>query len=350
MHDSSNYFSGDAGGGAYSHIVLSSRARLARNIAGLQFPHRLYQDDIAPIAGSINSFMAESQYRGNISLYWMRDLTPMDKRLMREVNLITSEMETSSISGIAIDQTDGFSVLINEEDHLRIQVIMPGLQLVDAYRKADCVDDELNRFTDYSFDEELGYLTSCTSNLGTALRISVLVHLPVLTMKNRITELIPEQSRKNIEVRGTFNNNRKTLGCIYQIFNKKSLGLSEIDIIESVDGFMGYVIEQEDTERDRYLNDNRLEVEDRVWRSLGLLLHARKLTYSEAMEHLSNLRLGVILAIIKNVDIGHINRIMVGIQLAHLQEWSRTFFSKPIEGDICRAGYIREELRNPEAF
>lgn len=334
--------------GPFSHIVLSSRLRLARNMQSVPFPGRLTADESYPIRGAVERFAAESRFRGHVSVIDLRDVDANEKRFLRERNIITYEMEVADNTLVALNNTDDFSILVNEEDHFRIQVIRPGLQLMDVYKTADAVDSELNRFVPYAFSDELGFLTACTSNLGTGLRVSVLLHLPVITMKNGVQELIPEDRRNRIEIKGTIGKSSKTLGCLYQLSNRVSLGLSEIDIIESVDEVVNRILEKEDNRRDEYYSESRAELEDIVWRSYGTLRYSRRISYIEAMDHLSNVRLGIVLAIIRNMDVKTVNDIMVNIQWAHLQRHYALLFKSTGECDEYRADYMRKLLQSFE--
>jgi protein arginine kinase len=335
--------------GPLSHIVLSSRVRLARNMKSVPFPNRMAGDESFPVRDAIERFARESAFRGNVTIIDLQNVESSEKRFLRERNLITYEIEVSDNSLVAVNTTDDFAVLVNEEDHFRIQVIRPGLQLVEAYRMADRVDTELNRFVPYAFSDELGFLTACTSNLGTGLRVSVMLHLPVITMKNRMSELIPGDKKSAVELKGTIGPSSKTLGGLYQLSNRVSLGISEVDIIETLDEVLGRIVETEDSLRDELFSQSRLEIEDRIWRSMGLLLHARRLTYIESMDHISNLRLGIIMAVLKNMDVKVVNDLMVNIQWAHLQRHYNLLFKSTNECDEYRADYIRKTLHHYEA-
>lgn len=334
--------------GPFSHIVLSSRVRLARNMVSVPFPGRLHADELYPVNSVIERFARDSEYRDRVGIIDLKGVDANERRFLRERNIITYEMEVSENSMVAADTRDDFSILVNEEDHFRIQVIRPGLQLLDAYKTADRVDTELNRFVNYAFSEELGFLTACTSNLGTGLRVSLLLHLPINAMKNRVNDLIPAEKKNVVELRGTIGQSSRTLGSLYLLSNRISLGPSEVDIIETVDEVLGRVLEAEDTGRDEYMSGSRSELEDKIWRSYGALSFARRLSYIEAMEHLSNVRLGIILAIIRNIEVKAVNDLMVSIQWAHLQRYYDQFFKSTGECDEYRAEYIRKTVQSFE--
>jgi protein arginine kinase len=334
--------------GPFSHIVLSSRARLARNMANVPFPSRMVGDDAYPVRDVIRRFAGESSFRDHVAIIDLQGIDSGEKRFLRERNVITYEIEVSDNSLVAVDNIEDYTILVNEEDHFRIQVIRPGLQLMEAYRTADRVDTELGRFVPYAFSDELGYLSACISNVGTGLRVSTLMHLPVITMKNRMADLIPEDKKNAVEIKGTIGPSSKTLGGLYQLSNRVSLGISEVDIIETLDDVLGRIMGTEDALRDELFSLSRLEAEDRIWRSMGILLHARRLTYIESMDHMSNLRLGIIMAVLRNMDLKVVNDLMVNIQWAHLQRHHNILFKSTNECDEYRADYIRKTLHQYE--
>lgn len=333
--------------GPYSDIVLSSRVRLARNFDGLPFVRKMMNDDFLRLRAGLERFAAESGYRGTI-LADLNKISNNEKRYLRERNIITYEMEISDLSHVVINETEDFTIMVNDEDHVRIQVIKPGLQFQQSYLQADRVDDELNRFIPYAFSPNLGYLTSCPSNLGTGLKVSAILHLPVLTLFNKIPQIMPKIKKVGINLTGTTGDGIKTIGSIYQIYNRVTLGISEVDIIELLDGLVNKILELEDSSRDKYISESRIEAEDLVWRSSGILSNARKISYTEAIEHLSNLRLGVILAVIKNTGLNFINDLMVNIQWSHLQKDCGVIFSNVEECDEYRAVYLRNSLQKGE--
>lgn len=331
--------------GPHSDTVLSSRARLARNMHTLPFPNRIEDHEYDIIKSAEKRFAAESTYAPGLTILDLDGMDILEKRLLRERNLITYEMEVSENSSVILGKDHSFAILVNEEDHFRIQVIRPGFQLMEAFREADRVDSELNRFVPYAFTNELGYLSACPSNLGTGLKISAMLHLPILTLNGRMNELSASLKKSNVEVKGTMGHNSKPPGAIYQISNRSSLGVSEIDIVETMDGHVSRLIEHEDHERDIAISNDRLELEDMIWRSYGILKYSRKLGYVESVDNLSNVRLGIILAVIRNNTLADINDIMVKVQLSHLQHTAGREFASSSESDEFRAEYTRNRLK-----
>ena len=326
--------------GPKNDIVISSRIRLARNMHTVSFPGNLEDNEIDNIRSISEKFINESEFRNDLSIIELNGIEKDEKRLLRERNLITQEMEDSIISSVIINSNEDFQIFVNEEDHFRIQIIRPGLQLMEAYRIADRVDNELNRFVVYSYSDDYGYLTTCPTNLGTGLKVSVILHLPVLSLRRKVLSIMPKVKKRNAEMKGIIGENNISPGCLYQISNKVSLGVSEVDIIELMDEIVNNVFELEDRARDEYVSKSRLDIENKVWRSYGLLKYSRKISYTEAMENISNVRLGIILGIITKIEINFLNDLMVNIQYSHLLKNFGINNVKINEVDEIRAEYI----------
>ena len=320
--------------------ALSTRVRLARNIIGVPFPHMQNSHEASLVISlfekQVNLIGKKKQF-----LVKLNELDGSQKRFLRERNIITLEMEMSNRSAVLFEENGNFSVLINEEDHVRIQVIRPGLQLREAFEDANRIDDELGAFLPYAFSYDLGYLTACPSNLGTGMKLSVMLHLPALTLQKAIPGLAIKLKNEGALLKSTVENSMRSPGSIYNLANKISLGLSEIDIMELMDGVVSRLIYSEDEARDELMSHSKNEIEDIVWRSFGLLSSARRMTYSEAMEHLSNVRLGIILAFLKGIPLTKINNLMVDIQWEHLQKISDCSFHGMTQADEARAELLR---------
>ena len=327
--------------GPYSDIVLSTRVRLGRNISGIRFPHRQDDDDVNLIKSISENFVIKSDFSNSVILYDLKDIDNNDRRFLRERNIITSEMEVSDNSFVIIEGDENFNIMVNEEDHFRIQVIMPGFQILEAYQLADRVDDELNKFSTYAYSDDFGYITVCPSNLGTGLRVSTMLHLPTITVLDKMGEVYKIVEEAGAKIRGTLGVGSKTFGCMYLISNRISLGMSEVDILEEIDKVSGRVIEMESEARDNCISEKGNQLEDTIWRSYGVLKYTRSMSYTEAMDHLSNIRLGVILSIIKDIELQEINDSMVNVQLSHLQKIANRVFRDSQECDNFRASYLR---------
>lgn len=332
--------------GPRNDIVLSTRVRLGRNAGYVPFVDSMEDGDFDTIKGIVKSFISQTPAGENTCCFNINELDLHEKRLLLEKNIITSEMENSEKSLVLINNTDDFTILVNDSDHFRIQVIRPGFQLFDTYKDADSVDDALNSVVKYAFSDSYGYLAPDPVNLGTGLKVSVILHLPVLTLQKRIGESIHYIRDNGFHISGTLGNTGRVTGGLYLVNNRKYLGMTEVDLIETADDIINRIIKLEDDSRDEFFTVSRNELEDSVWRSLGILLYARRLNYVEAVEHLSRVRLGVVMSIIKNYNIVTINDLMVKIQWAHLQEYFGLRFKSIIDSDDYRAVFLRTELKN----
>ncbi|HQO00802.1 MAG TPA: ATP--guanido phosphotransferase [Spirochaetota bacterium] len=330
--------------GPSGDIVLSTRVRLARNIPSLNFPHRQSRTEFSLIRSIIERFAAESIFRDNVRILEVHALADDDRRFLRERNLITSELETAQYGIAVVDSEEEFVIMVNEEDHFRIQVIEPGFQLMKAYQLADRVDNELNRFVAYAYSNEFGYLTACPSNIGTALKASVMLHLPLISLANIVLDAVKLLREKKIDIKGVVGEGTDTVGNIFIIANQTSLGVSEVDIIERVDEAARILIDMEDERRDAILGNSGLAVENLVWRSYGVLKYSRSVSYIESINHLSHMRLGIVLSCIKNIDLYKINDLMVNMQWSHLQRIAGKVFISVEECDVFRAEYLKQVL------
>ncbi len=330
--------------GPYGDVVLSTRVRLARNLAAVRFPHRQDESDANLIKSIARRFTTDSAFSDNLSMVELPSLDAADKRFLRERNIITGEMENSANSYVIINSDENFVIMVNEEDHFRIQVIKPGFQIMETYSLADKVDDEMNKFVSYAYSDDFGYLTTCPSNVGTGLRVSTMLHLPTLTIMRSIPDVIRVVRDYNADMKGTVGDGTKTVGSMYQVSSRVSLGKSEVDILEELDEVTTMLIEMEGEARDDYLSQYGKQLEDRIWRSYGLVKYSRILNYLDAMDHLSNIRLGIILSILKNIELHKINDLMVNVQWSHLQRIAQRAFPEGPECDGYRADYLRSQF------
>lgn len=331
--------------GPRNDIVLSTRIRLGRNAGFIPFPESMNDSDFELIQGITESFISRTSIGENTICFNLNELDLHEKRLLLEKNIITGEMETSERCLILINNVRDFTILVNDSDHFRIQVIKPGFQLYDTYKDADAVDDALNSVVKYAFSDNYGYLTPDPAHIGTGLKVSAILHLPVLTLQKRIGESISFVRETGFQISGTLGNSGRVIGGLYLLSSRKYLGMSEVDVIESADDIINRIIKMEDDARDEYFTISKRELEDSAWRSLGVLLYARRINYVEAVEHFSRIRLGVIMSVIKDYDLKRINDLMVRIQWAHLQEHFGIRFKSIINSDDYRAAFLRDELK-----
>ncbi len=327
-------------------VVISSRIRLARNLKDIPFPNRLSENDAKDIVKKVeDAFYSvpymEEQYK-TVYLWQSDDISNMahlEKHLISK-KLISNKNEAAFILG----KDETVSIMLNEEDHIRLQSITGGLNLKEAYEYTNKLDDLLEEKLDYAFDEKLGYLTSCPTNLGTGLRASVMIHLPALTINKEIAGLLKGLTQVGMTIRGLFGEGSQGDGNIYQISNQVTLGLSEEEILTNLTGVINQIINQERLTRDNILNKKKYELEDKIFRSVGILKSAIILTSREALNLLSNVRLGVEMGIIKDVDKTILNKLLVDIQPATIQKNSKEMLTDK-QRDLKRAELVKDSLK-----
>ncbi|MEN9406627.1 MAG: hypothetical protein RLZ12_911, partial [Bacillota bacterium] len=235
------------------------------------------------------------------------------------------------------------SIMINEEDHIRIQTLFPGLQLSKAWEKASQVDTLLEKNLTYAFDNRFGYLTGCPTNVGTGMRASVMIHLPALAMTDQLEKLLPAITQVGLAVRGIYGEGSDVLGQLYQVSNQVTLGQTEEEILEKLTGVIEHMIGHEHAARRKIQETAGLRLEDRIFRSYGLLLNARVMGSKEAMDKLSDLRLGISLGLLTGLSINVTNELMVMVQPGFLQQHAKTTLEAE-QRDVRRALLIRERL------
>jgi protein arginine kinase len=328
-------------------VVLSSRIRLARNLKNAPFPNKLDEEEGKDIVKNVEDAFYSSPYTEEkfktIYLWQNEDIineSYFEKHLISK-RLISNKKEAAFI----VDEDETVSIMINEEDHLRLQAITGGLNLKEAFNYINKLDDLLEERLDYAFDEKLGYLTSCPTNLGTGLRASVMLHLPALTANNEIVGLLNALTQVGMTIRGLYGEGSRAEGNLYQISNQTTLGLSEEEILTNLAGVINQVINRENMAREMILSKNRYEIEDKIFRSIGILKSAVMLSSKECLNLLSNVRLGVEVGIIKDVDKNTLNKLLVDIQPASLQKATREkLFDK--QRDLNRAALVKDRLKN----
>lgn len=334
--------------GPSADVVMTTRVRLARNLPSLPFGSKMDEADISTLESIVHQAVVTSKYFENAQFVSLKDCSSDDRRFLRERDIITHEMELNNNSSVVFDHRQQYSILVNEEDHIRIQVIKPGLQMLPAFKLADEIDDELNKYISYAFTDDFGFLTTCPSNVGTGLRVSAMLHLPMLTAAKNMGEVIKLVREYQAQLKGIVHDATKTVGSMYIISNKATLGKSEIDIIEEIDKVVSLIVDLENEARDEYYQHHKDVLEDMVWRSYGIVTFSRSMSYAEAIEHLSLIRLGVVLSIIKNIELSVINDLMIHIQLSHLQKFAGRQFAGSEEGDAFRAAYLRKKFEDKE--
>lgn len=330
--------------GPDSDIVISSRVRLARNLKDIPFPHLLSERKALEIVELVyDAFKSNDILAKDSKLYLMKDLSFNDRQLLVEMHLISPDLASSEKGAVIVSSDKTFSIMINEEDHIRIQVIFPGLSTESAYEMAGKIDDVLEESLEFAFDEKLGYLTACPTNVGTGIRASVMLHLPVLTMMKQTDRMFSTMAQLGLVVRGIYGEGTDAKGNLYQISNQITLGKTEEDIIEGLNSVVKQIIASERQARRNLKGEDRVKLEDRILRSYGILTNARLLSSEEAMTHLSNVRLGIDLGIIKNLKPEEVNRLFMISGPAYIQKLNSQDLP-PFERDVKRASFIREKL------
>lgn len=284
----------------------------------------------------------------NYNFTRIRDLNPREQLVYVEEHLISPSMlETKDKSSFLLKDDEKATIMINEEDHIRIQTLAPGLNLKESWEQCSLIDDELERKLDYAYDEKWGYLTACPTNVGTGLRASVMLNLPCVSMTGNINTIMEGLRKVGLTVRGLYGEGSEALGYLYQVSNQTTLGQSEEEIIDKLNRVINQIISRERNTRNYLKRKNPLKLEDKIFRSFGTLAHSRIIGSKEAMEHLSNVRLGWAMGLIKNNNFKDIVKLMIDIQPAKIQKKFNEEMTEE-ERDIARAGMIREFILNME--
>ncbi|WP_121610337.1 protein arginine kinase [Mesobacillus foraminis] len=332
--------------GPDSDIVLSSRIRLARNLSEINFPTLATNEESGKVIETIEERISKGPAPGfgKMELLKMDDIKPLQKRVLVEKHLISPHLAENSPHGaFLLSENEEISIMINEEDHIRIQCLFPGLQLSEALEAANLIDDWLEENINYAFNEHYGYLTSCPTNAGTGLRASVMMHLPGLVLTRQMNRILPAINQLGLVVRGIYGEGSEALGNIFQISNQITLGKSEEDIVEDLNSVVSQLIAQERSARGALQKTSNIQLEDRVFRSYGTLAHSRIIETKEAANCLSDVRLGIDMGYIKDIPRNILNELMILTQPGFLQQYAGGPLS-PDERDIRRAALIRERI------
>ncbi len=330
----------------YSNIVISSRIRLARNLNNFNFMPKISDEDKINVAEEVASALNSTGKGNEFQFFDLENLSKRERSILMERHLISRELiENTGRRGVAFNDDESLSVMINEEDHIRLQSLRGGFSLQQAYETIDKLDDQLAGILDYAYDPELGYLTSCPTNVGTGIRVSVMMHLPALVMTRSIEKAFRAIHDLRLAVRGFYGEGTEALGEIYQISNQITLGRSEQELIDDLKAVIEELAVYETRAREKLITNDRFRLEDRVWRSYATLKNARVLFPDEAMQLLSGIRLGMDMKILPSITPEMLNKIFLFSQPAHLQQIIKEDL-KPKERDIARANYVREQFKD----
>ena len=335
------------GTGPESDIVISSRIRLARNVEGYPFLPQLTREKRTELEARLREKISAVRIPSNGAITYLNlnETPPIDRHFLVERHLISREhANTDGDRGVAFTEHEVVSIMTNEEDHLRLQVLHSGLQLDNSWKEIDDLDNLLEREIRYAFHPRFGYLTACPTNVGSGMRVSVMLHLPALVMSSQIEKVFRAAAKTDLNLRGLYGEGTQASGNFYQISNQVTLGKAEEKLLEKFKSLIPSLIEFERKVRERMISDNRKMLEDKVWRAFGTLRETRTISSEETMELLSLVRLGVNLSLIPNVPINRVNDLFLLTQPAHLQKLEGRPL-KPQDRDVARANLLRGKLQ-----
>ena len=334
-------------GGPQGEIVISSRVRLARNIAGYPFVGRSKRPQRSEVLERVQQHVMSGILGDHVLWIDLSKSDELDRQLLVERHLISRQHAQGNDDqprAVAIDGNETFSIMINEEDHVRVQVLRSGLQLGAAYEQVNEIDDALEKRIDYAFTSRWGYLTACPTNVGTGIRVSVMLHLPALKLTGEIEKVRRAARDMHLAVRGLFGEGSDALGDLYQISNQTTLGRTEAEILNDLQNqVVPQLISYEQQAREALLRQRRAQLDDKIWRAWGTLTHARVAGTEEVLATLSHLRLGLNLGRIDTVDISTINELFLLTQPAHLQKLTKCQMDQVTRRE-ARANLIRQRL------
>ena len=332
--------------GPHDRIVMSSRVRLARNIRDAAFPGWAKKPERVRVLDLIRPAIEGLPEMKDAFSETMDSLTALDKQILVERHLISREHAAKSAgSGLALNKDESICVMINEEDHLRMQALRPGLQLKEAWQSIDQIDSVLEKKLPYAFSPALGYLTACPTNLGTGIRVSAMLHLPALVLSEQINQIIQAVNKLGLAVRGLYGEGTEALGNVFQVSNQMTLGETEGEIVERLSKVLAQLIEHEENARGTVLESKPKMIFNHIGRAYGILANAHSISSKETMNLLSLLRLGVDLGLFPGTDRALVDELFLITQPAHLQKSYSEKLSAE-ERDLLRADMLRERLRH----
>jgi len=330
--------------GEYSDIAISSRIRLARNIKGIPFAHWAPMKDLEQVTKMIEEAILHINSLKNADIIRMNEISNLQKQFLIERHLISPELPASKFGSIVISEREIISIMINEEDHLRIQVLSNGLNLIDTWQIIAKIEEELSSLLPFAFSFEFGYLTACPTNVGTGMRASVMIHLPAISLSNNVEKIIPFLSKVGMVSRGFYGEKSEAFGDLFQISNQITLGKKEEELIDNLIKVVSQIIEYEREERELLRTKGGIAMEDRFKRAYALLMNAKLIPSREAIELLSIVRLGIHLGFLPEVSTERLNMLLIFTQPGHIQMLIGEE-SKPALRDIKRAELIQRELQ-----
>jgi protein arginine kinase len=335
------------GSGEENEMIMSSRVRVARNLSQHRFPHNCDNDQLSEVLSDVTRVAGTTPTFDKSRFVGMGEVSTLDRQFLAERHLVSREFLLNSANrGLIVNRDENVCLMINEEDHLRLQVFGSGLDLKSTYARANQLDNELTAGLDVAFSERFGYLTACPTNVGTGLRVSVLIHLPGLVHSKEINKLLESLGKLNHTMRGIYGEGSEVMGNFFQLSNSATLGVSEENIIRGLREMALKVAGFERKAREMLFSKARSLLEDKVWRAYGLLRYAHSVNTKEALSLISAVRLGVGVGLIEDISIKVLNHLLIYTQPAHLQKMKGQAMDAP-ERDVARAEYIRNALVIP---
>ncbi len=332
------------GTGPESDIVMCSRIRLARNLADFPFINKASRSERSDIESTVKSAIESADV--DLNLLDVQGMSPLDRQFLVERQLISRElMSSEGPRGVAIGKHENTAIMVNEEDHLRIQVMLSGLSLPDVWEQINRLDDRLEEHLTYAFSPQLGYLTACPTNVGTGIRVGVMLHLPALVQTKQIDKVFRALHKINLAVRGLYGEGTQAFGDFYQISNQQTLGRSEPELIRNLSDVVPQIIAYERTARQALVSEKRQLLHDQVSRAYGVLKTAHTISSEETMHLLSLVRMGINLGLIDDLAIPTVNELFIHTQPAHLQKLQGRHLEVD-DRNIARAAYLRNRLSN----
>jgi len=335
--------------GEHADVVLSTRVRLARNLQGHAFGLRARVNDREAVLRQFKDSTERSTVLKGGTLLEMSSMADRTRHILLERRLVTKDLlgeegsEPAHGTAVHFSRVDPVSVMVNEEDHLRVQSLLSGLRIQEAWRIVDRLDEDLGRELPFAYHNDFGYLTSCPTNVGSGLRASVFMHLPGLVLTKEIGKALRGLGELGLTFRGLYGEGSEVVGNFFQVSNQTTLGRTEEDLVDHLDRIVRKVIEDELHARQILLRDARGVTEDKIWRAYGLLRYARALSFEELMNLLSGVRLGASLKLLPGLRVYTLNKMMIFTQPAHLGQAAGRDLSST-EGDAHRAAYVRRIL------
>src|SRR5215467_4139189 len=333
------------GEGPHHQVVISSRVRLARNLRNRPFPGWAKKAERASILDLVRPCVEALPEMQDSFSESLQDLSALDRQVLVERHLISREHAAKGAgSAVVINRRQTLSVMINEEDHLRMQSIRSGLQLKQAFKLVDKIDSALESKLEFAFDRYLGYLTACPTNVGTGMRASAMLHLPGLVLHEQINQIIQAVNKLGLAVRGLYGEGTEALGNVFQVSNQMTLGEGESDIVERLNKVLAQLIEHEENARATLLESKPKMIFNHIGRAYGILANAHSISSKETMNLLSLMRLGVDVGLFPGVDRALVDELFILTQPAHLQKQHSEKLSAE-ERDLLRADMVRERLK-----